>query len=493
MKQIIKNFNNLVRKTIFKVQNKTNNNFSISSFNRYLITFIVSLFIYLFYLSIPLLYDKTWVQTNIESKLFNEFRINLSTSADISYRILPSPHFLIKDSKIMVQQDEKIKSIAEIKDFKIFLSQKRFFDREKISIKKVVINNANFSLLRSDIKLLNNLTSKNFSNKKIKINNSNIFFKDNLGEIISIIKINKTILFFDVKRLSNFLNLEGKIFNIPFIFDFNFINNSKRYKEMTFSAKPLQLNIFNKSTLEKKIIFGENNTSFLKSTINTKYNIKKSLITFESDNSRLYNSQINYDGEISINPFDLKLNINLADHKISKLFNINPILIEFIKSELLFNENISLNTSINANTNVKSEFFNDAKINIDIINGKINFNKTKFINHNIGSLEIGNSNLFLKNNELVLNSDILIDIQNSENLFSFLNTIKLSRKNFKKILINLDYNFLTNQIKFNKVKIDNNEVSDQFLNIIDEFNDNNSNNSVSTRRLINKLFEIYEG
>ena len=69
MKQIIKNFNNLVKKTIFKVQNKTNSNFKISNFNKYLITFIVSLFIYLFYLLIPLLYDKTWVQTNIESKI----------------------------------------------------------------------------------------------------------------------------------------------------------------------------------------------------------------------------------------------------------------------------------------------------------------------------------------------------------------------------------------------------------------------------------------
>ena len=101
MKQIIKNFNNLIKRTILKVQNKTNNNFNISVFNKYLITFIISLFLYLFYLLIPLLYDKTWLQANIESKLLNEFKVNLSTSADISYRILPAPHFLIKDSKII--------------------------------------------------------------------------------------------------------------------------------------------------------------------------------------------------------------------------------------------------------------------------------------------------------------------------------------------------------------------------------------------------------
>ena len=125
MKQIIKNFNNLVKRTIFKVQNKTNNNFNISSFNKYLISFIVLLFIYIFYLLIPILYDKTWVQTNIESKLLDEFKVIISSSADISYRILPAPHFLIKNSKILVGKSEKKKSIAEIKNLKVFLIKKR--------------------------------------------------------------------------------------------------------------------------------------------------------------------------------------------------------------------------------------------------------------------------------------------------------------------------------------------------------------------------------
>ena len=105
MKLIVKKFNNLIQKTIFKVQNKTTifkhknkikNQFIISSFNKYLIAFISLIFFYLFYLLIPILYDKAWVQNKIESKFFNEFKINLSSSADISYRILPSPHYLIK-------------------------------------------------------------------------------------------------------------------------------------------------------------------------------------------------------------------------------------------------------------------------------------------------------------------------------------------------------------------------------------------------------------
>ena len=493
MKQIIKNFNNLVKRIILKVQNKTNNNFNISVFNKYLITFIALLFFYLFYLLIPLLYDKTWLQANIESKLLNEFKVNLSTSADISYRILPAPHFLIKDSKILVAEGKKKKSIAEVKDFQIFLSQTNFFDKEKMNIKKIVISNANFSLLRGDIKLLNEHISKKFSNKKVTIKNSNIFFKDNLEEIISIIKVDKTVLFFDDEKLLNFFKLKGEVFNLPFTFDFNSRNDSIRYKEFYLNSKRLKLDISNKSTTENKLTSGKNSITFLQSTINTRYNLKEKLIIFESGSSKLDNSQVNYKGELSINPFDLILNINLDNYKISKLFDINPLLIELIKSGLLFNENISVSTSIITNSNIKNEIFDSAKINFHIIGGKIHFDKTKFINNNIGSLQFNNSNLFYENNELTFNSDILIDIQNSQKLFSFLNTSKSSRKDIKTILINLDYDFLANQIRFNNVKIDNREVSSQLLTIIEDFTDNNQNNFNKSRRLLNEALKAYEG
>ena len=176
MKQIVKNFNNLIQKTIFKVQNKTNNKFIISTFNKYLITFISLIFFYLFYLLIPVLYDKDWIQSNIERKILNEFKINISTSSDISYRILPAPHFLIKNSKILINGIKNKKSIADVKSLKVFLSQKNFFDKEKVKFKKLIIDNANFSLLRKELKMLNDSSNSFFSNKKIKIYNSNIFF-----------------------------------------------------------------------------------------------------------------------------------------------------------------------------------------------------------------------------------------------------------------------------------------------------------------------------
>ena len=494
MKKIIKNFNNLVKRTIFKVQNKTNNNFNISSFNKHLITLIALLFIYLFYLLTPLLYDKTWLQANIESKLLKEFKISISTSADISYRILPSPHFLIKDSKILVKGEKNNKSLAEVKDLKIFISQKNLFNKKKMNLSKILIKNANFSLTTKDIKLLSEFKDQNFSNKKIKINDSTLFFKDNLGDIITIIKIYETVLFFDDKKLLNFVNLKGEAFNVPLNFNFQNRNDPGRYEKINFNSKLLKLDILNESNITKnKLINGVNVISFLNSKLNTKYKVKEKLIIFQSDNSRLNNLQIDYKGELSINPFDLDLNIYLDNYRISRLFNINSILNEFIKSGLLFNDNISVNISTTISSDKKNEIFQNAKINFHIINGKIDFNKTRFVNNGIGSLQLNNSNLFLKNDRLIFNSEILIDIKNSELLFSFFNTNKKYRKDIKTILINLEYDFLNNQIKFNNLKVDNVDVNTQLSTIIDDINGNDLNNFIKSRRLINELFKAYAG
>ena len=494
MKKIVKNFNNLVKKIILKLQNKTKNKFKISRFNKYFITLIGVLFFYIFYLLLPLLYEKNWLKDTIESKLLNEFKINLSSADDISYRLLPAPHFFIKDSELLSVNSSNKESVANVKSLKIFISQSSLFNKKKLYIKNISINNANFSLLRRDLKKLSDFNNSQFSNKKIKINNSNIFFKDNTSEIVSIIRIDKAILNFDDEELLNLFSLEGSAFTIPFTFKLTSKNGLIKKREMNIEAKSLDLQIYNESIKEKNNHdTGKNIISFLNTTLSTKYDVKKKIVTFISASSKINNSKISYSGKLSINPFDLDLDINLTDYKISKLFNFNSILTEFIKSELLFNENISLNTSIILNSNTRDEIFTNAEIYFSILNGKMNFNKTKFINKNIGLLELNNSNLFLKKNNLFLNTDLLIDIKNSNRLFSLLNTNKRSRKEIKSILINLDYDFLSNEIKFNNVKIDNKEVNDQFLNVIEGFKDNNLNNLIKSRRLLNELINIYEG
>ena len=507
---IVKNFNNFIQNLIIKVQNKTknnnlikkitlksqnkvNSNFEISVFNKFIIAFISLLFIYLFYLLIPLLYDKTSIQSNIEKKLLKEFKINFSLSSDISYYILPTPHYLIKDSKILNNDNEKIDSIAEIKNLKVFISQKNLFNKDKLSLKNVVIDNANFSLLKNNLKLLNSSSNNKFSNKEIKIKNSNIFFKDDSGEIVTIIKVLKAFFFFDNEQLLNLSRLKGEVFNIPFIFDFKKEIYSTENKRINITAKKLKFNFFNESNKENNnLIVGKNIITFFNSKIKTKYTRDDSLITFKSINSGLNNSGVNFGGKLSVTPFDLILNIDLGNYKISKLFNMNTLSSEVVKSKILLNDNISVNSTITATSNSKDQIFQNAKINLNIINGKINFDNSQLINKKIGQVKIENSNLYFINNKIILDSNIIIDIKNHKNFFSFLQTNKKTRRPIKKILVNSSYDFSTNKIEFNNIEIDNKKLNYRLLAIIEDLN-NNSNNINRIRLILNRLFDAYEG
>ena len=363
-----------------------------------------------------------------------------------------------------------------------------------MNINKVIINNANFSFLGKDFKLLNDSSNNIFSTKKIEIKDSNIFFKDNLNQTIAIIKISKASLFFDDDELSNLFELKGETFNIPFKFDLNKEIFNTEKKSFNIYAKILKLKISNISNKnDENLILGNNIISVLNSKIHTKYRVNEKLINFESRDSKTINSKVKYNGQLSIIPFDLKLNINLEDHRLSKLLNLDSILIDLFQTELLYNENISIHTSINTKSKSREEIFNSTKINFNIINGKVNFDETKLISDKIGIVELSNSNLFFESNKLMLNTNVIIDIQKSKNLFSFLQTPKNSRKKIKSIFFNLDYDLLANQIEFNYFKINGAEVDNEILRILESFNEIKDNNLNKSRQILNKLLSSYEG
>ena len=166
---------------------------------------------------------------------------------------------------------------------------------------------------------------------------------------------------------------------------------------------------------------------------------------------------------------------------------------EIIKSQLLFNENISINTLVNIKSEISDEIFREGKIKLNILNGKINFDNSIFISDNIGLLEISNSDLFLKNGKLILIANLSLDIIDTDKLFSFLNTNKKSRKNIKNVKVDIIYDFLSNQFEFKNIKVNGNEPNDNFLNLVESFRDNNSNNLMKSRRLLNKLINLYDG
>ena len=94
---------------------------------------------------------------------------------------------------------------------------------------------------------------------------------------------------------------------------------------------------------------------------------------------------------------------------------------------------------------------------------------------------------------MILNSNALIDIKNSNNLFVFLQTPKKFRKPLKSILINFDYDFSAKQLIIKKLKIDKNENNNEMIDVIKEVNNIEKYNLNKTKRMFNKLLSSYSG
>ena len=195
-------------------------------------------FLYLLYLSIPSLYDTGRVQKDLYKSLSKETGLNLSLSSNITYRILPSPHFFIKNTKIFHDKDDVSKEIAEIKNLRVFINQKNLFNRDSLIVKKVVMSNANFFVKRQNIDLIKNLLANPFSEKKISVKKSKFFFNDKNNNIVFIYSINDLIFFKDPKENNKVLKTNGNIFKIPIKFEW-IKNLDSKNTSSTFKASPI--------------------------------------------------------------------------------------------------------------------------------------------------------------------------------------------------------------------------------------------------------------
>ena len=144
----------------------------IRNFNKYLIFFICLLFLYIFYLSIPTLYNKEILQKELKEKLLDDFKINISLSSNIKYLILPSPHILVENAKFFDNNTKVPQELGQIKKLKIFISQKSLLDRKNLRIIKILMDNSNFSVNKKNLSFYKTLFFNRFSDKNIYAKNS---------------------------------------------------------------------------------------------------------------------------------------------------------------------------------------------------------------------------------------------------------------------------------------------------------------------------------
>ena len=143
--------------------------------------------------------------------------------------------------------------------------------------------------------------------------------------------------------------------------------------------------IFNK---KHDFFSAKNNIFFRNAKLYSNFQIQNNLISFNSEDSKIVNSNLDYRGEIYLDPFDITLEINLDKLNIIKFLTSSFVFIKSSNLEFLFNKNLSAKIDINAK-NVRNKMFDYSKILINFDNGKINFSPFNFdINLNLKELSL---------------------------------------------------------------------------------------------------------
>ena len=454
------------------------------------------IFIYLLYLSIPSLYKSGRVQKVLSDEILSEFNLNISLSPDITYRILPKPHFSIKDSKLFSLNSNINYEIGELKELKIFIGQSNFFKKDQIIINKILIKKANFFIKKQNLSFLNELVNKKFSDQNVQIKNSKLFFNDKNDDTVFIYSIKKLDAKYDRDGGKNLIDIDGEIFKIPvrFYWEKDLI---RKHKILKVNLKKVNIDILNKSIFEKNKYLNQNEVSVLSSKLKTNYEIVKDKINFNSKQSMIRNTPITYEGNIDLKPLFIKAEVQ------SKTFDIYYILKnsfwfnEIIKAGFIFHENFNGKIFINSDKILKNKLFEKIFFVVNINEGNLNFNETTLFNEKMGDLKILRSSFFEKDDKIFLETKAILDIKELEYFYKKLLIPKNKRKNFKKIEFIFEFDTVNTNFKLNKISFYNQKNKKINSEKIDDLVDGNNDkrfeylNSISFKNYLKEIVHTY--
>ena len=465
----------------------------ISNFNKFLIFSISSLFLYLFYVSTPSLYDYQRLQNQLKTHLLKEYNLNINISDKIEYKILPYPHFEVKESTIYRKKELKEHKLGELKNLKIFISISNIHNQEKLQLKNIEIKNSIFYLNKVNQKFILNYFKNKNTDRKILIKKSN-FFLMNKDKVISIFPIKDLNYRYNKEISTNEVLAKGKAFNSDFNISLkkNFLDDQSLKLNLKFPQ--INLSIINEHLVQNKNkIFSKIN--FFGSEIKSELDINEDSLIFKSIKSKIFNSQIDFDGIIEFQPFYLTSQIILDEVNLVKILNNNNEFFRFFDKKNLIHKNFNSKILIDIKKFSKDNIFDYANLFIEFQNGLIKFDNSTFISNKLGSLKILRSNFYTIDNKLFLNSQILIDVKNQKRFYNTLQIPKLYRVNIKKIRVD----FVTN-ITSGTTKIINTQINDIISdNLVKEINkvieDNNIdidinknfNNWIVFKRILNTI------
>jgi len=495
-------FSSLIRKIFLyfvRLKFMKNSKVFISVFNRYLILLIVILFSSLFYLSAPSLYNYATLQKELTEKLLKEFNLNTALSANIVYKILPSPNFEISNVLLITNKDNKFNEYAQIKKMKIYISTKNLQNQQQLKIKNIVISEANFNIDENSYSYINNYLKNKISNKKIQIKKSKIFFRKNNDEkeVIVLSTLNKSKIFYDEKNYNNKITIDGSVYNTKYKLNLSRNIYKKNATNISINLKKLKAkieSIFIEDLGKKNTYNGETSINFLGSEINTKYQVVDQDVTIYSKNSKINNSNISFKGKIGISPFDSNIDASLESINVIKTIENLSKLKNLLDEKILLNRSLNGNIVLSINSLKGIKIFDKAEIRLRIVNGKLILNNSVFISDKIGKMFFVDSVLESIDKKKIFQSKILFEIYNQKKFFQKLQIPKNSRINLNNIYFEIEKDLYLDEIIINKFMLNKKTASNSLnktinltdLVYLDEINE--VKNWIELKKLLAQIF-----
>ncbi len=478
--------NNLLEKNLNKLNADNLKNLLIN--NKIFLSIVALIILFLSYLSFPNIYNKEEVALEIKKNLKNKLNLEFNFQEDLNYKFLPRPHFTTNDSSINFKEDK----ITEIKKLKVYISLKNLFSLKKIKLNHVILEEANFNLNKQNYNFFYNLLDSNFNDFKFEILKSNAFYTNLENEVLLINKISNAKYYFDPKEIKNILHANNEIFNLPYsikIFDDKI--EKKIHSKINIESLRLKIDSF--------ISYADTNYLGLSEIhlINTKslfeYKFNNDLFEFKFFD-KLQNPQFSYAGRFNFKPFYSNITGNTNQLNLSPLFASNAIIKELLKTEILNNKNIDFSLNVTGNNIKEFDDFKDVLLKSKIQEGLVDIDQSKISWKNNIDFEFLNSLIFVKEGKLVLDSNVKININNSNELYKFLLTPKNLRKKISKANVNFTYFFDEKSIKVNNIRIEGKTLEKSNYTFDDILlKENNVQNKIYFKNLLNEVIKNYVG
>ena len=485
--------NKKINKRILFINNIIENNFNKIKFlkkiiikgdNRVFLGIAGAVILTLSYFLIPTFYNKNTIQSQIKNQISKNYNFNIRFNKQITYGLLPKPHFSAKNLSIL----RKEKEIALVENLKVFIGISDFFSTNKISIENLVFDKTDFNIYLNDFLFFKNLLNIEPNENKIIFKRSNLFFKSKKDEVLFINKVYNSEFYYDSKNLKNVLYSKNEVFKIPYKI---IIKNDKFEKKIStnFNSKKIRLNVESETNYDRDKKIGFLDILFINKDTLIDYSIDEdSLQFFSSDNKN------SYEGSIEFKPFYFNANFNYEGLSFKNLFDNDSIFIELLSSEIFNNKNLSGNLNLNVKKITNINDLNNLLLRISIEEGNIKFSDTVINWKNDLKISLNESLLSLDDDGLNLIGTILLDFNDIDSFYKSFQIQKKNRKDLKKVQIDFVYNFNTKSVRFDNPRVNNKQNNDleQFLRIFNS-NKNRVFNKITFKNFVNNFFNIYSG